>query len=199
MKKLNVALTVVLCMAAYTAFCGAKAKLLSGNLSSLKGNSISVSFVYDSMSVGKFKNESDYIAAKKQEYNTNEAGRGDKWEGLWKVDRVARFEPTFLELVNKYAARTGMTFATSSDLFKMVVKTTFTEPGFNIMVARQPAVINTEYTFLDGSGKEIAKVSVTGATGSTFGGYDYDTGVRISEAYALSGKILGGFLSKMLK
>jgi hypothetical protein len=198
-KKLNVALTVVLCMVAYTAFCGGKAKLLSGNLSSLKGNSISVSFVYDSMSVGKFKNESDYIAAKKQEYNAKEAVRGDKWEGLWKVDRVARFEPTFLDLVNKYAARTGMTFATSSDLFKMVVKTTFTEPGFNIMVARQPAVINTEYTFLDGSGKEIAKVSVTGATGSTFGVYDYDTGVRISEAYALSGKILGGFLSKMLK
>jgi len=32
--------------------------------------------------------------------------------------------------------------------------------------------------------------------GTTFTGYDYDTGLRIAEAYAKCGKSLGAFLSK---
>jgi len=198
MKKLNVTLTLLLTMIAFTAFCGGKAKLVSGDLSAIKGKMISVKFDYSGMAVGKYKNESDYVSAKKADYNKDGSGRGDRWEGSWKADRAARFEPKFMELITKHAGSV-VQFSNSGGDMTMLVKTTFTEPGFNVVMMRRPAIINTLYTFSDASGKELAKVSVTGATGSTFGGYDYDTGVRISEAYALSGKILGGFIAKALK
>ena len=198
MKKLKLAFTLILTMITFTAFCGGKAKLISGNLSFLKGKTIGIQYVYDGMAVGKFKAEADYIAKKKADYNKDEPGRGDKWEAAWKADRATRFEPKFLLLLSENVTKTGIQFGTSGE-YKMIVKTTFTEPGFNIGIARASAVINTEYTFQDGSGKELAKVVIKGATGSTFGGFDFDTGVRITEAYALSGKILGKFLSKMIK
>ena len=39
--------------------------------------------------------------------------------------------------------------------------------------------------------KVLAKLSVDDALGRTFGGNDYDTGVRLAEAYADAGKALG--------
>ena len=38
--------------------------------------------------------------------------------------------------------------------------------------------------------KVIAKINVENAKGRTFGGNDYDTGVRIAECYADAGKYL---------
>jgi hypothetical protein len=42
----------------------------------------------------------------------------------------------------------------------------------------------------------IAKISVERALGRTFGGYDFDTGERISEAYADAAKAIGNFIKK---
>ncbi|MEP7107248.1 MAG: hypothetical protein ABI760_04685 [Ferruginibacter sp.] len=42
--------------------------------------------------------------------------------------------------------------------------------------------------------KIIAIISVDNALGRTFGGYDYDTGLRIGEAYADAGKALGKYI-----
>jgi len=45
----------------------------------------------------------------------------------------------------------------------------------------------------------IAKISIDDVAGQTFGGYDFDTGVRLQESYAKAGKELGKFLRKKLK
>ena len=42
--------------------------------------------------------------------------------------------------------------------------------------------------------KKIYTISVSNASGRTFGGYDYDTGLRLSEAYAVAGKRLGKYI-----
>jgi phospholipase/lecithinase/hemolysin len=111
---------------------------------------------------------------------------------------VTRFQPKFEELLNKYTEKLGPVFGggASGTPVVMVVKTTYTEPGYNVYVSSAPAMINLEITFKKG-GVEAAKITLNGAPGSTYGGYDFDTGLRISEAYAKAGKELGRFITKM--
>ena len=65
-------------------------------------------------------------------------------------------------------------------------------------VWRKNAELNGEVWIVETANKSnvIAKISVDKALGRTFGGYDFDTGGRIMEAYADAGKALGKYLSK---
>ena len=78
----------------------------------------------------------------------------------------------------------------------MIVKTTFTEPGYNIGVWRGNAEINAEIIIVETADRKkiVAKIKMDKALGRTFGGYDFDTGLRIGEAYADGGKALGKFI-----
>lgn len=80
----------------------------------------------------------------------------------------------------------------------MIVKTTFIEPGYNVHVSRKNASIDGELWIVETANKNnvIAKISFKGAPGRTFGGYDYDSGVRIQESYAVLGKSAAKFLNK---
>lgn len=175
-----------------------KSKLLSGDPSVLKGKTIKVEFIYDGMTVGKFKNEEDYIAKKRGEYNAKEAGRGDNWAQKWKSDRATRYEPSFIEKFNDLGSKTTTKVQKeeAGATYKLVITTTFTEPGYNVVVASQPARINTICDFQDMTGKSVVKISVDKVPGQTFGGYDYDTGVRLGESYEKLGKDLYKFLAK---
>ncbi|MCG9910028.1 MAG: hypothetical protein MH137_01900 [Flavobacteriales bacterium] len=178
-----------------------KIKLVSGKLGFLKSEkSIAIEYDYSQMGVGKFKSEQDYLDKKSDEYNKKEPGKGDQWKQAWKNDRASRFQPKFEELLNKNTEKLGPVFGggASGTPVVMVVKTTYTEPGYNIAISRAPAMINLEITFKQ-NGAEAAKITLKGAPGATFGGYDFDTGLRIGEAYAKAGKELGKFITKMAK
>lgn len=170
-------------------------KLDEGNLSPLKNEkAINVEFTYDNMKVGKYDKEEDYIAKKKEEYNKKEASKGDAWAQNWVNDRDARFEPKFNELFEKSSDITAG--PNKNAKYTLIFKTIFTEPGFNIAVMRKNAEINAEAWIVETANKSnvIAKISVDRAQGRTFGGYDFDTGGRIAEAYADAGKALGRFV-----
>ncbi len=188
--------TLVLLLAFVCYQSGAqRLKLTDGNLSVLKDEkSISTEFTYENMKVGKYDKEEDYVNNKKADYNKKEAGKGDTWEKNWVADRQYRFEPKFNELLEK-----------SSDLsvkknskYTLIFKTSFTEPGFNIGIMRKNAEMNGEAWIVETVNKSnvIARISVQRALGRTFGGYDFDTGERISEAYADAAKALGSFIKK---
>ena len=170
-------------------------KLTDGSLTALKNeSSISTSFTYDDMKVGKFDKESEYVNNKKADYNKKEAGKGDTWAKNWESDRAARFEPKFDELLEKAS---DLTIKKGSK-YTLIFKTTFTEPGFNIGIMRKNAEINGDAWVVETANPTtaIAKISVEKALGRTFGGYDFDTGERISEAYADAAKALGSFIKK---
>lgn len=171
-------------------------RVQKGKLSALKGTErIAIQFTYDNMAVGKFKKEEDYLNKKVAEYNKKEAGRGDQWKEAWINDRKARFEPKFIELFEKNA-KIGVVDAPADTKYTMIVNTDFTEPGFNIGVMRKFAEIRTTVTIMDNkTNKAVAILSAAGP-GRTFGGYDFDTGLRIAEAYAKTGKDLGNYLYK---
>ena len=80
MKHLK-ALALIAALSISTSSFAQKIKLIEGNIPAdlKKEKSVNIEFSYENMSVGKFDKEQDYIAAKREEYNNKEAGRGDKW------------------------------------------------------------------------------------------------------------------------
>lgn len=164
-----------------------KFKVLEGDVKALKDiTALKMEYVYSPMSVGKFDAESAYLNKKVKEYNDKESGKGDRWKKSWVEDRKKRFEPAFEELFNKHAdAQIG-----PKGTYKMIMHTSFTEPGYNVVVHRKNASIDAVFTILDAGGKVLAKIQMSGAPGRTYGGYDYDTGERIEESYAMAGKAL---------
>ena len=195
MKLLNKGLMVLTLATFSLNTIAQKIKISDGDLSVLKGETaVNIEFVYDGQSVGKFDSEKEYIQKKTAEYNEKEAGMGDRWAKNWVSDRASRFEPKFIEL---FQENSGMTVKKDAK-YTLVFKTLSTEPGYNIMIKRKNAEIDAEVWIVETANrnKRIATLTVSNAPGRTFGGADYDTGLRISEAYAVAGKRLGNFIKK---
>lgn len=199
MKKLLCFLVAITIAGTYQAHAQ-KVKLLEGKLNVLKGEEkLNLEYDYSEMGVGKFKNEEEYLAKKKADYDKKEPGRGDQWESSWKADRKNRFQPQFEELFNKHSGLTAGNIPSAK--YTLIFKTTYTEPGYNVYVSRKNAEINGEAFLVETANKDkvIARMSVLKCPGRTFGGNDYDTGERIQEAYAVAGKGLGKFLKDKVK
>jgi hypothetical protein len=175
-----------------------KIVLKSGDLSFLKGQKeIKIQYDYSDLRVGK-KSESDYVNEKVEAKNKKEPGTGEKFKENWLNDRPSRYQPKFEELFNKNMGEYGIVGKTDASGAKitMIVHTTNIEPGFNIGITRQNAYTDYVITFKDADSKELAVITIDNSPGGTFGGYDFDSGARVGEAYAKCGKSLAGFLIK---
>lgn len=197
-------ITLFIAFLALTSFTFAqKIVKTEGDLSFLASSpSINIVYDYSEMGVGKFKTEAEYVNKKVEEYNGEEAGRGDKWHESWVGSRERVYQPKFEELFNKYAEKSGVNGATnkSDAKYTLIVKTTFTEPGFNIGITSKPASVNFEYIFVEtGTDKVLAKFVQLKVPGAQAMGMDFDTSTRISESYAKAGKMFGAYLSKNVK
>jgi hypothetical protein len=196
MKKVFTIALLSLSLAGYAQ----KIKIVEGSLAPLKGQkSVFAQFTYNDMSIGaKGIPEKDYIAKRKGELNEKEAGRGDKFAESWYTDRKERFEPQFRELFNKYSE---MSSVDEKAQYTIIFHTTRTEVGFNVGVASKPAYIDAEVTIVETANpsKVVAKITITKALGYQAMGYDFETGVRLTEAYAKSGKELGKLIVKEAK
>ena len=173
-----------------------------GDYSFLKNEkNISIVFDYSNMKVGKKLSEEKYVDEKVKEHNKKEAGKGDKWKEGWFGARESRYQPKFMELINKSLDNTSLKANESGDAkYTLIVKTVFTEPGFNVGVMKQPAYVNFEMIFIEtDSKKEIKKYILTNVPGSQAMGYDFDAGSRIAECYAKAGKMMGAYIAKALK
>lgn len=179
----------------------AKVKLKSGNLDALKGTTeMNVQYDYSNMTVTtKNKPEAEYIATKKAEYNKDEAGKGDKWEASWVADRDKRYKVQFKEEFEKQSG--AKLNEGSAAKYTLIFHTTHTETGYNIGISRRNAYIDGEATIVETANPSnvIAVITVNDAQGGTFGGYDFDSGTRLQESYAVAGKTIGKFLKKKMK
>jgi len=173
-------------------------KLVDGNLKFLKGvTDLNLQYSYDDMKVGKYS-EKEYVAKKTEEYNKKEDGRGDKWAKMWTEDREKRFEPKFEELFNKYLNKKDVIAEQNNRdaEYTLILHTYFTEPGYYIGISSAPASINCEAIFVKTSNPNtvLAKIDIKKSPGNS--GAGWDTGERIKEAYAKTGKELAKFLLK---
>ncbi len=95
--------------------------------------------------------------------------------------------------------KAGLRLSHSKDAkYTLVLKTKRTEPGYNAGVWRRNAEIDADAVLVETTdkGKELAVVSIERSPGRQAWGGDYDTGVRIAEAYAKAGKELANFMAK---
>ncbi|MCF2504604.1 hypothetical protein L0663_14520 [Dyadobacter sp. CY107] len=177
--------------------------LRSGDVAVLSGQKIvNIEYDYSEFGVGKFATEKEYLDKKSAEYNAKEAGKGDTWKKAWVDDRKNRFEPKFEELFNKGMADKGLQAVQSRPdaTYTLIVRTKFVEPGFNVGVMRKNAYVDYEVDLVESANKsaKVAQLNLRNVPGGQFGGFDFDTGVRIAESYAKAGKSLAAFLDKKL-
>lgn len=200
MKKVNL---ILLFVGIVSFSFGQKIVKVSGDTKALKGvKSFNIEYDYSEMAVGKYKEEAKYIEDGVAEREKKEAGKGQVFKDGWFGARERVYQPKFETLFNKGGEKTG--FSGSSDnasaKYTLIVKTTFTEPGFNIGIAKKAAAINVEYIFVEtGTENVVAKFKQAGIPGAQAMGYDFDVSTRVSESYAKAGKMLAKYLSKALK
>ena len=180
-----------------------KIKIEEGNLDFLKGvTELNVVYDYSEMAVGKYSTEAEYLDKKVGEKNKKEAGTGDKFLASWNGSRVRVYQPKFESLFNKVLAKKNLTIAEgrTDAKYTLIVKTTFTEPGFNIGITKRPSAVSFEYILVE-TGKDniMCKMVQFKVPGSQAAGFDYDTSTRISESYAKGGKMVAGFIYKKIK
>ena len=180
-----------------------RVELKSGDVSVLSGQkTVNIEYDYSEFGVGKFATEKEYLDKKSAEYNAKEAGKGDTWKKAWVDDRKNRFEPKFEELFNKGMADKGLQAVQSRPdaTYTLIVRTKFVEPGFNVGVMRKNAYVDYEVDLVESANKsaKVAQLNLRNVPGGQFGGFDFDTGVRIAESYAKAGKSLAAFLDKKL-
>jgi len=198
MKKILMsALILFIGFAAY----GQNIKKSSGSLNILKDiKTISVSFTYENMKVGKLTEEK-YVEEKVEAYNKKKDGWGDEWHKAWLADREDRYEPKFMELFSKYLGEKDIEaiFLGKGDV-KLIVNVDFIEPGFNVGVARKSASVDFTCRLVNKEdGSEIAKITIEDCSANNWGGNDYDVGFRVQESFAKGGRELAKFLIKNAK
>ena len=199
MKKLSL-LLMLTAIVSITAIAQTHAK--KGKYAFLKGEkTLNLEYDYSNMTVGKKLTEDEYVSKKVKEGNEKEAGKGDKWKVSWTGSREARFQPKFETLINKSMEKAGIKASQGADAkYTLIVKTVYTEPGFNIGIMKQAAYVNFEMIFVETASKnEVAKYVLTKIPGSQAMGYDFDAGSRIAECYAKGGKMQGAYIAKSLK
>ncbi|RFS24917.1 hypothetical protein DVR12_06935 [Chitinophaga silvatica] len=194
MQRFPKLLMLALLTSLSTSVYAQKIKLQSGDLSSLQDQKeLNVEFTYDNLNVGK-ETEEAYVKRRTSELNSKEPGKGDTWAKAWVADRKDRFEPKFDELFNDNGDIKAGSFPNAK--YTLVFHTTFIEPGFNVGVVRKNSYIDADISIVEtASKKEVAKISIDNAPGRMMG-FDFDTGMRITESYAVSGKKLAKFIRK---
>ena len=196
MKKISI--ISILIAFVLTPVFGQKLKVVSGDFSTLKGQTeVNVVYTYDELMVSKLT-ESEYIEKKMREYNEKEPGKGEKFKESWETSREKRYHPKFEELITAHSKK--FKFGDYPDAeYTITVNSENIDPGYNIGISKKPAYLDCEIVLTDKSGSEKCRIKVFRAPGSQFSGYDYDAGTRIAECYAITGKRLGAMIAKATK
>ncbi len=201
MKKQIASLFLLLACAAQFAFAGG-VKVNSGSIKSLKGEKqLLVKYDYSNMKVGKGLTEEEYVNQKVKDANEKEAGKGEIWSKGWYGARELRYHPKFEELFNKESENLTISQKAENAKYTLVVKSVYTEPGFNVGVMKKPSYVNYIFQVVETANPSnvISEMQLNNVPGSQVMGYDFDAGSRIAESYAKAGKILGKFFVKNLK
>ena len=149
-------------------------------------------FIYDSLQVGKYKIEADYVNKKVTEINKKYPGKGDEWATEWIAQRKEKFEPAFTEAFKKSS---GLNISDSAN-YTLIFHTTYIEQGFNsagILVHKNPEV-RGELILIETADKNNikAKAKITKAMGKA--GPHFETGDHVDEAYFEAGNAAGSFI-----
>lgn len=179
-----------------------KFSVKTGGWKNLKGITLyDLEFDYSNLKVDKFETEEEFL---KDKMGKREAkGTDDDFKASWFADRENRYEPKFIESFNKRFDDQEVAVAKDAEEAKytLVIKTTWIYPGYNVGAWRQNSKINATLSVIDKANPSniLFSVVVDKAEGYGAAGYDYNSGYRISEAYAKLAKSFASYLKSKSK
>lgn len=169
-----------------------KVKKESGDIKALKGISeFNLVFDYEGLTVDKFKTEEEFLADKMKK--REEKDLDEKFRESWFNDRQKRYEPKFIESFNKrFEGKVKADKNLTSAKYTMKIQTIWIHPGYNIGISRSDSKLTARITVFETANPSNVLVSVLyeKSPGSGAFGGDFDSGYRISEAYAKLAKEL---------
>lgn len=201
MKKLLSTFLMLFCVSFMFA---QKAKIQEGSWKNLKGISkYNLVFDYSDVEIPKYDSEEEFLKDKMAKREEKEAGSGERFKKSWFSDREDRYEPKFIESFNKRFKNGEVKVGKNLDGAEYTIKvhTTFLYPGYNVGVMRQNSKVSAVLTFYknDAPDKVLFQVKYIKAEGKGMMGNDYNSGYRISEAYAKLAKTFAKHLTKKTK
>ncbi|WP_458627965.1 hypothetical protein [Winogradskyella sp. PC D3.3] len=181
-----------------------KLKIKEGAFKNLKNiKEYSLVFDYSNLQIPKYDSEEDFLKDKMDKREEKEAGSGEEFKTSWFEDRENRYEPKFIESFNKrFDDNIVEVNKGENSKHTMVIKTTLMYPGYNVGVWRQNAKIEATITIFETDNPDNILFSgdYTKIEGNGAMGYDFNSGYRISEAYAkLAKEFAKGLKKKGLK
>ncbi len=174
-----------------------KGKVVQGKWKSLDGiEQFDLEFDYSNVKIPEFDKEEDYITQKMKEKDEDEPGQGEIWKQKYFADREDHFEPKFIESFNK---RGDQKVSKSSDDSQYILKVIITNSynGWNVGVMRKAARIDaTIIIHKKEDDTPIFMVNYENVKGADAMGFDFESHIRVAEAYA---KLAKSFMSDFKK
>jgi len=172
-----------------------KANVTKGDWSDLKGiTEFNLEFDYSDLEIPKYDSEEAFLEDKIAKREEKEPGTGEKFRESWFSDRENYYEPRFIETFNdRY--KDGLV-KVDRDLgnaeYTMKVHTTFIYPGYNVGVVRKNSKLEVTLSVYknDNPDDVIFEVDYTKIEGAGNGGYDFNSGQRIADAYIIFARAL---------
>lgn len=179
----------------------AQQKIRQGNFKNLKGiTAYTVTFDYSGLQVHGFDSEEDYLK-EKMEKRAHKEGEAEKFKLDWYADRSAKYEPQFIEYLNKRFENGEITFGKDIQAkHTLHVKTTWIYPGYNVVAGTEPAKISAILTIMetDNPSQILLQVEFNKSIGLEVGTFDFDQGDRIAKAYEKLAKNMAMQLKRVL-
>lgn len=180
-----------------------KPKVLEGNWKALKGiEEFNLVFDYSDLEIPKYDSEAEFLKDKMAKREKKKAGAGEKFKKSWFADREARYEPKFIESFNKRFkhGEVRVDRKLTNAAYTIKIHTVFMYAGYNVGVMRQNSKISAVLTVYKKSAPNDVLLAVQYKKVEGWGfGNDYDSGYRISEAYAKLAKVFAANLKKKAK
>jgi len=194
-------LTLILFFLCTSIMVAQKAKVQEGDWKNLKDiTKYNLTFDYSDLEIPKYDNEEEFLKDKMAKRDEKNPGSGEKFKKSWFADRADRYEPKFIESFNKRwkdnEVQVGKDWAEAD--YTINVHTTFMYAGYNVGVVRQNSKVDALLTVYKNDAPDaiLFQVKYTKAEGAGAFGNDYDSGYRISEAYAKLSKTFAAHLRK---
>lgn len=179
----------------------AQLKVISGDFKNLKGISqYNVVFDYKDLQVHGFETEEAYLKEKMKKREEKE-GEAQKFKENWYSDRENKYEPKFIEYINKRFENGEITASKNGDAkFTMNVKTIWIYPGYNVGAGKEPAKISAVITIFETANPQnvLLIVDFKRSIGLEPGTFDFDQGYRIAGAYEKLAKNMAMQLKRFL-
>lgn len=197
-------LTLILAIVCTAFVYAQKVKITQGSYAALKGiSAYNLEFDYSNVQIPKYDSEEDFLKDKMAKRDEKEPGTGERFKASWFSDREERYEPKYIESFNKRFDEGQIKVGT--DLpeaeYTMKIHTTMMWAGYNVGIVRKNAKIEATVSVYKTSdpASVLFSANYTKVEGGGAMGYDFDSGYRISEAYAKLAKKVAADIKKKAK